>query len=70
MQKIKLGDRYTFTPSGFTGNDYLVKQDLERKLTGTVVYIHPQCRFFVVEARCHGHTIRECFQMIGGRACE
>ncbi len=66
MPKIKLGDNYTFVPTGFTGSDYIVKEDRGKTLTGTVVYIHPKCRFFLVEAQCHGRTVRECFQLIGG----
>lgn len=63
MAKIQIGAPYKFIPSGFTGEKtYLTVEDQKRVLTGRIIYIHPEKRFFTVEAQIHGHTIRECFK--------
>lgn len=64
MPDLKIGAPYIFMPSAFTGERaYPTEEDRSHKLTGKIVWIHPRKRFFLVEAPCHGHTIRECFYM-------
>ena len=66
MPGIKVGAPYVFSPSAFAGE----KEDgfiVRPKLTGKITWIHPKGRFFLVEAPCHKHIIRECFYM-GKRA--
>lgn len=64
MAKIRIGESYTFVPSGFTGERrYLTEEDSNRALVGKIAYIHPKRRFFMVEAQIQGHTIRECFKI-------
>ena len=62
MQAIAIGSEYRFTPSGFTEE----KDSKSRGMTllGRVVYIHPQRRYFTVEAVLHGIAIRESFHFV------
>lgn len=65
---MKIGQRVVFMPDGASR--------MRRKITGTVVYIHPRRRFCTVEyavPRSDGsvsRTMRRCFQLDGaGRFC-
>lgn len=33
---------------------------------GTVIYVHPACRYYVVEFKCKYDSFREAFSMRGG----
>ena len=62
---VKVGDQKTFKPSGF-GDQIGVKdpatgKTCSRKVTGTVIYVHPKGRYYTVEATLDGRTIRESF---------
>lgn len=63
----KIGDKVRFVPSGFArdketfGNGMTIPI----KVTGTVVWIHPKRRFYLVEADVDGVTVRETFPMEG-----
>ena len=66
MQKIKIGDQYRFVPSAFVGEkpSGTGKYEIPHELNGRVVYIHPERRFFTVEAELNGSKIRESFKFI------
>ena len=53
---VKVGDKKRFTPEGFSGHT---------QVTGTVVWVHPQGRFYTVKVVCNGYTIMESFSMHG-----
>lgn len=52
----KIGDKKTFIPDALTAG---LPGDYDRHVTGTVVYIHPQGRFYIVEVISNGHSWRE-----------
>ena len=63
---MQIGDSYTWTPEAFEGEasgsrDRRLRRS--RQVTGRVVWIHPQRRYFVVEAELAGHKLRECFPL-------
>ena len=62
---VKLGDKITFKPSGFSDQisvkDPSTGKSCSRKVTGKVIYVHPQGRYYTVEAELDGRTIRESF---------
>lgn len=64
MPKVpSLGQTVRFVPSCFE-NQKLVGpggKKVDRTLTGRVIYIHPQNRFYVVAAKCGDAEIRESF---------
>lgn len=65
---MQIGDKYRFTPEAFgaeRSGTLPGKRPLPREVTGTVVYIHPQRRFFTVAVEIHGHIIRESFTFKG-----
>lgn len=39
---------------------------VRREATGTVVYIHPEGRYYMLEFTFPGGTFRECYQFEGG----
>lgn len=52
----KIGDKKACKPAAFeTGLPY----DCPRTVTGTVVWIHPKGRFYVVEVEINGYKWRE-----------
>ena len=63
---MRVGDKLTWTPSGFDHEVSGERADRQRKLrsvTGRIVYIHPAGRYYLAEARVGGAVIRECFPM-------
>lgn len=63
---MQIGDSYTWTPEAFEGEasgsrDKRLRRS--RQVTGRVVWIHPQRRYFVAEAKVGNAVIRECFPM-------
>lgn len=62
---VKLGAKITFKPSGFSDQtsvkDPATGKPCSREVTGKVVYVHPQGRYYTVEAELDGRTIRESF---------
>ena len=61
---MQVGDSYTWTPMAFEGEasgerDKRLRR--ARSVTGRIVYIHPQRRYFMVEAKVCSHLLRECF---------
>lgn len=56
----KVGDKVERYPITFTG-DYDKPGKKKRKITGTVVYVHPQGRYHIVEFAVSGGAIREGF---------
>lgn len=42
----------------------------EKSVYGTVTYIHPQCRFCLMEFAVKGGVIRESFQLIDGEIAQ
>ena len=62
---VKVGDSKTFIPSGFSDRigvkDPATGKTCSIKVTGKVIYVHPQGRYYTVEAELDGRTIRESF---------
>lgn len=61
---MNVGDKLTWTPSGFDHEVSGQRADKVRKLrsvTGVIAYIHPAGRFYLAEAQVGGNVIRECF---------
>lgn len=61
---MQIGDSYTWTPAAFEGGASGARAKKARRaraVTGRIVYIHPQRRFFTAEAKVGGGLIRECF---------
>lgn len=65
---MQVGDSYTWTPMSFEGEasgtgsrDKRLRR--ARSVTGRIVYIHPQRRYFLAEAKVGNAVIRECFPM-------
>lgn len=58
---MRIGDRVTVVPETLYFN---LHEEAKKKvpMTGTVIYIHPQGRFYVVEFSFKfGYTVREAF---------
>lgn len=55
----KIGDVVAFLPAAFTEYKDMMP---EEKLSGKVVQIHEDHRYYTVEAECHGVTLRESFK--------
>lgn len=64
---VTLGCSRTVKPVTFgdTGRD-----GKEKSVCGTVTYIHPQCRFCMLEFAVKGGIIRESFQLIEGEIAQ
>lgn len=60
MAVPKIGDKKSFVPSAFSMG---LPADCEKRVTGTVVWIHPQNRFYIVEVEVHGHKWRQSFNI-------
>lgn len=61
---MNIGDKLTWTPSGFEhriGGQRADRVHSLRTVTGRIVYIHPARRFYLAEAQVGGAVIRECF---------
>ena len=65
---MQLGDKVRFIPS-VTAGDRLEgprgKRAQQPSVTGRVVYIHPQRRFYIVEWAAGGRTLRETLYFDG-----
>lgn len=59
---MKVGDRVTRYPTTFINTDTDMSERRMKPMSGTVVYIHPQKRFHVVEFEVNGEKFRESFQ--------
>lgn len=60
-----IGSKVTFIPTAFTagtGAKGLGGSEVPRKITGTVTYINRRHRFYTVEYKIDGYTMRECFK--------
>lgn len=66
VRRVFLGDRIRFTPTAFTDRDGHLPNGtlLPARITGTVTWIHPKRRFYLLEAPAAGGTVRECFQLV------
>lgn len=61
---MQVGDSYTWTPMAFEGEtsgERGKRLRRTRSVTGRIVYIHPQRRYFLAEAKVGSHLLRECF---------
>lgn len=58
-QMIKLGAKVTFIPEAFTR---IENADIPVKITGRIVYINHEHRYFRVEAEVNGYALHECFK--------
>lgn len=61
----KIGSSVTFTPTAFTEGTCskgLGGAEVPRKITGTVTFINRRHRFYTVEYKIDGRTMRECFK--------
>lgn len=58
MQLPNIGDRKTFIPEAFRCG---LPIDCDRTVTGTVVWIHPRGRFYLVEVEVNGHKWNQAF---------
>ena len=61
---MQVGDSFTWTPMAFEGEasgerDKRLRR--ARSVTGRIVYIHPQRRYFLAAAKVGNTVIRECF---------
>ena len=68
---MEIGDKYTWVPSAFEGELNTQNPKSKRKpciVTGEVVYIHPERRYFTVEATLPGGIIRESFLFVDEEA--
>lgn len=56
----KIGDKKRFIPAAFCGQGGL-GNPIEKWVIGTVVYVHPEGRYYMVEVDVNGHKWRQCF---------
>lgn len=59
IQMIKLGAKVTFIPDAFTR---IENADIPVEITGRIVYINREHRYFRVEAEVNGYLLHECFK--------
>lgn len=62
---LKVGDRVSRVCVTLTGQDGLDSK-CPARMTGRVVWIHPEGRFHVVEFLLGGGIVRECFKGVEG----
>lgn len=61
MNESTIGNKYRVMPSFTYGKDP-GKSNTGKRLTGTVVYVHPNGRYAVLEFKTKsGEKLRECF---------
>lgn len=65
MNGVKIGDKVYRKPLTITGLD---TKTLIR-MPGTVVWVHPEGRFHVVEFQLGGGAVRECFMGVDLECC-
>lgn len=61
---MQIGDKFAFWPEAFCderSGELPGQKAQTRQLTGRVIYIHPERRYFTVEAMVNGQAIRESF---------
>lgn len=67
-ETVRVGDKYIWTPTAWTGEVSATarggKQIISRSITGRIIYIHPERRYFTVEAAVQGGTIRESIKIM------
>ena len=59
---MQIGDRVRFKPSVFAEEASVAVERQKPKaptVEGTVWYIHPERRFYIVEYKVNGHTLRQ-----------
>ena len=52
----KIGEKKEFKPTAFEAG---LPGDCARTVIGTVIWVHPQGRFYIVEVEIHGYKWRE-----------
>ena len=60
MIKVNIGDTVTRRSAAMSGEKW-ARQSSQVYITGKVIWIHPQGRFFVMEAQLPGGKVREAF---------
>ena len=60
VQYPKVGQKKTFVPEAFKSG---LPVDTDRTVTGEVIWIHPQNRFYIVRVEHNGHHWNETFWM-------
>lgn len=62
---MRVGEAKTFVPSAFmaevAGADPSTGKRYPRQVTGSVAWIHPEGRFYLVTYEVNGYQLRECF---------
>lgn len=56
---VTLGAKMTFIPEAFTR---IENADIPVEITGLIVYINREHRYFRVEAEVNGYLLHECFK--------
>ena len=59
---VKPGQAYAWMPSMFVDFEGPVRRDVAMTLSGRVIYVNEEHRYYTVEAPCNGHTLRESFK--------
>lgn len=67
--KLELGAKIQFRPSAFLRRD-TNGTSAPDTLTGRVGYVNQAHGWYMAEAPCNGHMIRECFHFRGGEEDE
>lgn len=66
MRRPDLGEKFYFTPAAFVGEfnnpARSGRRDVPRSVTGRVVYINDNHRYFDVEYEVNGVKLREAFK--------
>lgn len=58
----RIGDKITYVPNALKHD---LPCDCDRRVTGTVVWIHPKGRFYLVEVEVNGHKWHEALPLDG-----
>lgn len=60
---MHIGQKVKWHPSAFIrARDSGAPESIITELTGEIAYINAEHRYYMIEAQCHGYTIRECFK--------
>lgn len=63
---MRIGEKKTFVPEGFLleapAKDPNGTKEYPRRVTGTVTWVHPKGRFYLVTFTVNGYELRQCFQ--------
>lgn len=63
---MRLGDKILFSPS-VVADEYDAQRGATRRrpvVEGTVIYIHPQLRYYTLEYVVNGYALRESYKII------